>query len=553
MGLTFPRLRTSILVLAVTLGGTAHAGEFLHMPFACRFDGARVELRASGDRAYEVIGRREREIYTACSPADPDRCRSWFVHRFDLDCSGARVSWLEVAAAAARDGGRVAWVDDGRFSMRMGRFWSVARDDGPGFARRDWRGGFPASDQLDELGSARGGGARARWAVTLPPGFAPALGVPIAFSGDNAAGREARIEEPAAPSENADLTTTAPTPHAEQYEPAPITPDLDPEPRPLADAPAEVATSDAEPVPQPIPELPRKAPHREANSTMPPAAPVEAAAAPAASAAVPAEGRRAATKVTVIKPEPLPQAGEEARAVVDGPVAESVPGSIKPVIINAPHAAVATPATPPAPRPAERPAAASASPAGATAATGSMETAASNLPPAADPSASALVSTDGSSAIDMAALTTSAAALLLATLAGFGFWRWSRASAAPVPPADRDLANVSLDGAPNPKRGLLGIDRASEPEPGALRAASTLELSTSMDDLPVPTTYDQALAALGVNANASVDAIKKVVDGLRRSWHPDHAASESDRVHREHRLRQINVAWDLITEKRPAA
>ncbi len=75
----------------------------------------------------------------------------------------------------------------------------------------------------------------------------------------------------------------------------------------------------------------------------------------------------------------------------------------------------------------------------------------------------------------------------------------------------------------------------------------------AVDEYPVPKTYDEALVVLGANADASIGAIKKIVDGLRQSWHPDHAVSEADRVGRERRLRQINVAWDLVSQRRSAA
>jgi hypothetical protein len=37
------------------------------------------------------------------------------------------------------------------------------------------------------------------------------------------------------------------------------------------------------------------------------------------------------------------------------------------------------------------------------------------------------------------------------------------------------------------------------------------------------------------------------------SWHPDHARDADDRVLREDRIRQINIAWDLINTNREAA
>jgi hypothetical protein len=69
----------------------------------------------------------------------------------------------------------------------------------------------------------------------------------------------------------------------------------------------------------------------------------------------------------------------------------------------------------------------------------------------------------------------------------------------------------------------------------------------------LPRTMSEAYDVLGVNADVSEDVLKKIVDALRMSWHPDHARDEQDRMAREERIRQINVAWDIITSKREAA
>jgi DnaJ-class molecular chaperone len=42
-----------------------------------------------------------------------------------------------------------------------------------------------------------------------------------------------------------------------------------------------------------------------------------------------------------------------------------------------------------------------------------------------------------------------------------------------------------------------------------------------------------------------------MVRALRRKWHPDRARKE-DRAFREHRLKQINVAWDILRTKKSA-
>lgn len=69
----------------------------------------------------------------------------------------------------------------------------------------------------------------------------------------------------------------------------------------------------------------------------------------------------------------------------------------------------------------------------------------------------------------------------------------------------------------------------------------------------MPKTKGEAYQLLGVNADVNEGILKKLVDALRMTWHPDHARDESDRLLREDRIKQINIAWDLICDKRAAA
>jgi hypothetical protein len=70
----------------------------------------------------------------------------------------------------------------------------------------------------------------------------------------------------------------------------------------------------------------------------------------------------------------------------------------------------------------------------------------------------------------------------------------------------------------------------------------------------MPATLSEALQVLGSSADARPDVLKKIVEGLRQSWHPDLARSEEDRSYRAQRVAQINVAWDIIEASlRPAA
>ena len=66
----------------------------------------------------------------------------------------------------------------------------------------------------------------------------------------------------------------------------------------------------------------------------------------------------------------------------------------------------------------------------------------------------------------------------------------------------------------------------------------------------LPRDKQEAYEVLGANPEASERILKRLVDALRATWHPDLATSEDDRAIRNLRITQINVAWDLITEKR---
>ena len=83
--------------------------------------------------------------------------------------------------------------------------------------------------------------------------------------------------------------------------------------------------------------------------------------------------------------------------------------------------------------------------------------------------------------------------------------------------------------------------------------SAVASLSGAKKATTLPRTASEAYEVLGVNAEVSAGVLKKIVDALRMSWHPDHARDADDRVLREDRIRQINIAWDLINTKREAA
>jgi hypothetical protein len=151
-----------------------------------------------------------------------------------------------------------------------------------------------------------------------------------------------------------------------------------------------------------------------------------------------------------------------------------------------------------------------------------------------------------------AAIVAGALAVLL--LAAFALTRRrERAQLAAAP--SRDIATVSLDGGgaslPTPAEAnqqvwSQGARHSSQPAPPEKPA-----MPSNWGDR-IPATREEAMQVLGmgVTPDASLNAIKKIVDGLRASWHPDHASGGADRQLREVRMKQINAAWEIIAGKR---
>jgi hypothetical protein len=106
----------------------------------------------------------------------------------------------------------------------------------------------------------------------------------------------------------------------------------------------------------------------------------------------------------------------------------------------------------------------------------------------------------------------------------------------------------------SPKLAARGNRRAVRADALASAPApiwSTMAAASPTWNEEVPRTRSDALRVLGmgVTADANLAAIKKIVDGLRQTWHPDLAHDDADREVREQRMKQINVAWDILAVK----
>lgn len=87
----------------------------------------------------------------------------------------------------------------------------------------------------------------------------------------------------------------------------------------------------------------------------------------------------------------------------------------------------------------------------------------------------------------------------------------------------------------------------------AVSAQRSITAGDGAQPLAMPTSAREAYEVLGINGNVTDATLKKVVDALRMSWHPDLANGADDRALREERIKQINVATELIAAERRAA
>lgn len=416
----------------------ANDGEHAVIPYACAVDRGRIVLTPSPERQHRVLGSRASHAFTACAPSNPDKCRTWQIHKFDLACGGQRVAWLAVAGAIVERAPTRGQIENGRLSLRLGPAWQ-RRETQPvpiGFRRP-----FERPEQL----------------LALPAGFAPALGTGLRFIG---------------------VTLPAPT---------------------VVEARMDSKST--------------KADLKTAVSARP-AAPNEAGEALPASSINIAE----AWITTVVPAGVVSAAAAElnpARAVFGLLAVAAMWGGL--VLVRRRSALLATPRTETA---------APASWADDDAALCSEMIARSvNLHRAARDAVSAVPSENLREILttDLAKVQRH---LLAADLTNdVAEERWH---------AVKPRVTVALADLERIARIIAGV-LSSQPRPELLNLASV-----------VPDSAEQAFEVLGINPDASRTVVKKIVDGLRQSWHPDHARDEPDRGRREDRMKQINAAWDLI-------
>jgi len=482
----------------IVLAEPALASERLVMSYECRATPRELVLIPSEPREYPILGRREEILHTACSPVDENRCRTWRLHRFDIDCGGERVPWLDVAGASAHQKRYPAKVRNGRMIIGLGSAWARP-SDGPG--RYGYRG------PMANGGPFRPGPGPER-AVELPPGFAPTLGIDARF-----------IQAPVA--------RHAPPP----IDPAQIAP---PVMNPARHETALPAEKPPEPVPAQRPPRSEEARAEQAKNTDE----LNLDAGKSTAAGPPVTILNAAPSERTKAPAAATQSQETQTAQSTKKAESSAESTDSLAVLPAVPAPDKLPAIPP--------------PDSAPASTHQER----------------FTTTVAGALIGLAALAAIALGAFMASRPRSG--ATARRVAAP-----REFASVSLGGGSG-ANALVVTDRrpAGTQARGGTASAPTLSISADTDaaapaggdsltlavenEAPgvldwLPETHAEALALIGASPEAPLEVVKKIVDGLRQSWHPDLARNELDRIVREKRTTQLNVAWDLIAARSQAA
>jgi hypothetical protein len=522
----------ALAALAWTLvASAASAGEQISIPYRCRTVGPSIELIPSGPRQYEIIGRREQEIVTNCAKGDQNRCKSWRVHKFDINCGGERVPWIDVVAAANARTRGPARVQGNTLFVRMDPWWARGSGDGH---RRQLRE-YGEDDQRPTDFRYRPTGRERE--MQMPPGFAPMVGIRGQFTEathdtdrepENGYEREPYGERPGPVAGLETERRPMPSVSPKAAPQAPI-PTLKP---PLA--------TESKPAPKPVVEAPSsgaKTTLRDSGHTF--------AAKPSESKPEPTKPEVKTEDVKANQPKPVETQPVVTAPPTAPPTFETQATNTAPKLVNGPDAV-----EPPKPEGPTVITSASSSAGDAAGPNGTQIAAAPSVavPVLVDPIPTGALPAQP---VTLPIVLLVGALILLAATAAQWMRRQNRVV---VPaPADRNISDVWLETSTTPDLATfdplpLAPPRQPDIDLGPEPVSAVIAAGPAVNATWVPTTRDEALQVLGAGPDASAAVLKKIVDGLRMSWHPDHAKTPEEYTARHERMRQINVAWDVLSE-----
>lgn len=503
-----------VIVAAATVlmswGKTASAGEAVRLPISCSYVANKVVLVSSpSDQLHVIVGDREHKTVRACAPGSSGKCRNWEVHRFDLLCGGRPVSWRLVAGQLRNLLSLERRDALSRSHLEPWEVRTLLAD--PEFAPVDEFGGrilLLPDKMTPQRASAKAvlaaetasppAGTPKFEQVTIPPKIEEPKTAAVLFQSETSP-----QQQPAAMSQQPDVPETGAEPKA-QSETANV-----PEVAPPDAKSADVTTSSQ-----------LEGSKREGNSASDPEIP--------------------AAETAVSGAPPAGKSVLRSRSASAGLVTTVLDFALLLVIVAIMTFGALTWRK-------------SASSRRHASSRGIIRVAHGNATDEAELDADALAEA-------CRELMKQVAAELVKAMSAVNSLKGVPALQAALH-AELESVRRSLGFAPQ-IRGTSGEKRdwkqiksqlalslqGTERILGIAEAART-SFPVHPAALEVITTRLEAYAFLGVNASASEAVLKKAVNALRECWHPDLATNEEDRRLREVRIKQINVAWDLITGK----
>jgi hypothetical protein len=482
---------TAVVLVSWSETASLREAEAVRLPVSCTYTADKVMLAPSpGDQLHVIVGDRERKTIRACAPGLNGKCRNWEVHRFDLLCGGRQVSWRLVARqlvnVASALGKRDALL---RTHLEPWELRSLLAD--PEFAPVDEIGGrilSLADKSIPQRSMDTAAKAEPPKAVSFPVSQSDASAQQPSGAPQRP-GFPAASAEPRAEAERADIATSAPPPGKANA------------------GPADVVTLTQ-----------FEGPQREFNS----ASDLEIATAAALPDALPA-GNAATQSVSSLAALFLSGLAAALLLIVMALVILGVMMWWKPAWFRLRSSSSGIVRVAYEDEPVDEPEP-----------DALAETCREMMKQVTAELVNAMSAVNGLKGLP--ALQTALHAELESIRRSLGFTTQFRGRAGEKKDWKQIRSQLILS--------LQGTQRII----GIAEAART-SFSVHPAALEVITTRLEAYAFLGVNASASETVLKKAVNALRECWHPDLATDEEDRRLREVRIKQINVAWDLITGK----
>lgn len=107
------------LSVSLTAGSVAEASEQLVMPFDCSVEQGRLKISPATEKSYPIIGPRDEQMLTSCTFSPSKGCQSLMAHSFDISCGGVRVSWMQVVGAIGKSAAVRSWINEERLNVEL--------------------------------------------------------------------------------------------------------------------------------------------------------------------------------------------------------------------------------------------------------------------------------------------------------------------------------------------------------------------------------------------------------------------------------------------------